>query len=133
MLSRPTTALLHSRDSFRRYFRNYLNHFCGLLADELEDDMASTMEQRLSIVYGPRAPVPLTLTFGQLLDHHAEVRPDHPAVISHVQGCTITFGQLQKRSIKLAKAMAEAGIRRGSLVGIISGTRYEYLEVSVPN
>ena len=90
------------------------------------------MEQRPpSIVYGPRSPVPLTLTFGQLLDYHAEVRPNSPAVISHVQSCTVTFRQLQERSINLAKAMAEAGIGRGSLVGIISATRYEYLEVKL--
>lgn len=83
-----------------------------------------------SLVYGPRSPVPLALTFGELLDHHAEVRPDSPAVISHVQSCTISFRQLRDRSIKLAKAMAAAGIRKGNLVGIVSGTRYEYLEVS---
>ena len=91
--------------------------------------MSTTREQRPSIVYGPRAPVPLTLTFGELLDHHAEVRPDSPAVISHVQSCTISFRQLRDRSIKLAKAMSKAGISRGNLVGIISGTRYEYLEI----
>lgn len=91
-------------------------------------------EQRPSIVYGPRAPVPLTLTFGQLLDHHAEVRPDSPAVISHVQNRTISYRQLCDRSINLAKAMADAGIGKGDRVGIISGTRIEYLEVghSVP-
>ncbi|KAF2239480.1 acetyl-CoA synthetase-like protein [Viridothelium virens] len=88
------------------------------------------VEQRPpSIVYGPRSPVPLNLTFGQLLDHHAEVRPNSPAVISHVQSCTISFRQLQKRSIDLARAMAQAGIGKGSLVGIISATRYEYLEI----
>ena len=95
------------------------------------DNMATTKEQRRSIVYGPRSPVPLALTFGQLLDYHAEVRPDSPAVISHVQKCTISFRQLQERSIKLAKAMSAAGIGKGSLVGIISGTRYEYLEVNL--
>ena len=89
------------------------------------------MEQRQSIVYGPRAPVPLTLTFGQLLDHHVEVRPDSPAVVSHVQSCTISFRQLRDRSTNLAKAMAKAGVKKGSLVGIISGTRYEYLEVNL--
>ncbi|KAK5065163.1 hypothetical protein LTR84_000999 [Exophiala bonariae] len=87
------------------------------------------MENQLSIVYGPRAPVPLTLTFGQLLDHHAEVRPSSPAVLSHVQGCTVTFKELKDRSISLAKAMSHAGIKKGSMVGIISGTRYEYLEI----
>ena len=91
--------------------------------------MSSAAERRPSIVYGPRAPIPLTLTFGQLLDHHAEERPDSPAVISHVQNCKVSFRQLRDRSINLAKAMAEAGIGKGSLVGIISGTRYEYLEV----
>lgn len=84
-----------------------------------------------SLVYGPRFPIPLTLTFGQLLDHQAETRPDSPAVISHVQGCAVSFRRLRDRSIALATAMAEAGIEKGSLVGIISGTRYEYLEVSV--
>ena len=86
-----------------------------------------------SLVYGPRAPVPLTMTFGQLLDHQAEERPDSPAVISHVQDRTVSFRQLRDRSVDLAKAMAEAGIAKGSLVGIISGTRYEYLEVTLPH
>ena len=94
--------------------------------------MSTTKEERPSIVYGPRAPVPLELTFGELLDHHVDVRPDSPSVISHVQSCTVSFRQLRDRSNKLAAAMAHAGISKGSLVGIISGTRYEYLEVSPP-
>lgn len=93
------------------------------------DNMGSDKQRQPSIVYGPRAPVPLNLTFGQLLDHHAEVRPDSPAVISHVQGCTISYKQLRDRSIDLAKAMSKAGIGKGSLVGIILATRFEYLEV----
>ena len=91
--------------------------------------MAVEEESRPSIAYGPRAPVPLELTFGDLLDHHAEVRPNAPLVISHVQNCTISFKQFAERSIKLAKAMKNAGIGRGDLVGIMSGTRFEYLEV----
>lgn len=93
------------------------------------DNMALAKEQQPSIVYGPRAPIPLTLTFGQLLDHHAGVRPDAPAVISHVQNCTVTYRQLADRSIELAKAMAGVGIGKGDMVGIIMGTRFEYLEV----
>lgn len=91
--------------------------------------MSTTSEKPLSIIYGPRAPVPLTLTFGQLLDHHADRTPDNPAVISHVQGRTISYGELRDRSIKLAKAMSKAGVKKGSLVGIICATRIEYLEV----
>ena len=90
--------------------------------------MAMKQRQPL-IVYGPRSPAPLILTFGQLVEHHAEARPNSPAVISHTQSRTISYRQLQERSINLAKAMAEVGTQKGSLVGIISGTRYEYLEV----
>ena len=93
--------------------------------------MSTVMKKRPSVVYGPRAPVPLELTFGELLDHHVDVRPDSPAVISHAQNCTVSFRQLRDRSNKLAAAMAHAGITKGSLVGIISGTRYEYLEASL--
>lgn len=94
--------------------------------------MPKAKEKRQSIVYGPRSPVPLNLTFGQLLDHHAKERPDAPAVISHVQDCTITYKQLCDRSINLAKAMAKAGVGRGTMVGIILATRFEYLEVIIP-
>ena len=92
--------------------------------------MSIEKAQTPSIIYGPRAPVPLTLTFGQLLDHHADTHPDNPAVISHVQRRTISYGELRDRSVKLAKAMAKAGVKKGSLVAIVMATRFEYLEVS---
>ena len=82
-----------------------------------------------SIVYGPAAPRPLTLTFGELLDHHAEVRPNKPAIISHVQGYTISWSQLRKRSLQLARAFAQDGIAKGDLVAISMGSRVEYFEV----
>lgn len=91
--------------------------------------MANASKRPLSIIRGPQAPVPLTLTFGQLLDHHAEVRPNSPAAISHVQGYTMSYRELRERSVKLAKAMAKTGISKGSLVGIICATRVEYMEV----
>lgn len=82
-----------------------------------------------SIVYGPATPVPLTMTFSQLLDYHAEVRGDRPAVISHPQkGHTLTFRQLRERSMQLARAMAKDGIGKGDLVAISLGSRVEYFE-----
>lgn len=83
-----------------------------------------------SIVYGPSAPVPLSMTFGQLLDHHAEVRGDMPAIISHVQGTTVSFKQLRLRSLRLARALAEDGVTKGDLIAISLGSRTEYFEVS---
>ena len=82
-----------------------------------------------SIVYGPAAPRPLTMTFGELLDYHAEVRPNKPAVISHVQGYTISWSQMRDRSLQMARALSQDGIGRGDLVAISMGSRVEYFEV----
>lgn len=83
----------------------------------------------LSIVHGPRAPVPLTMTFGELLDHHASVRGSMPAVISHVQDTIVSWKQLRDRSNRLASAMSRAGIGKGDRVAICMGSRFEYFEV----
>jgi hypothetical protein len=72
--------------------------------------MASTAgqpdhERPPSIVHGPATPVPLNMTFGELLDYHVEFRGDQPAVISHSQEMTISWRQLSERSIKMARVM----------------------------
>jgi mevalonyl-CoA ligase len=82
-----------------------------------------------SIVYGPSAPIPITMTFGELLDHHVEVRPNKPAVISHVQGYTVSFKELRSRSLQLARAFSKDGIGKGDLVAVSMGSRVEYFEV----
>ena len=81
-----------------------------------------------SIVYGPSTPVPLTMTFSELLDHNVELRGDRPAVISESQGQTSSFRQLRNRSTQLARAMAQDGIGKGDLVAISLGSRVEYFE-----
>jgi acyl-CoA synthetase (AMP-forming)/AMP-acid ligase II len=81
-----------------------------------------------SIVYGPATPVPLTMTFGELLDYHVEVRGHKDAVISHPQGVKISWQQLSERSIKMARALAGDGVGKGSLVAISLGSRIEYFE-----
>jgi non-ribosomal peptide synthetase component F len=90
---------------------------------------SSSANKPPSIVYGPAAPEPLSMTFGELLDHHAEVRSDKPAVISHVQGKTISFKDLRLRSLQLARAFSADGIGKGDLVAISLGSRIEYFEV----
>ena len=82
-----------------------------------------------SIVYGPSAPLPLTMTFRELLDYHAEVRPNKPAYISHVQNHTLSWSQLRDRSLQLARAFAQDGIVKGDLVALSMGSRVEYFEV----
>jgi acyl-CoA synthetase (AMP-forming)/AMP-acid ligase II len=68
------------------------------------------------------------MTFGELLDYHVEVRGDHTAVISHPQSKKISWRQLSDRSIKLARALSEDGVGKGSLVAISLGSRIEYFE-----
>lgn len=94
-----------------------------------ENDNRSEDERPPSIVYGPTTPVPLTMTFNELLDHHVQVRGDRPAVISHPQqGRIVSFRQLQARSKELAQAMSNDGIGKGDLVAISLGSRVEYFE-----
>jgi mevalonyl-CoA ligase len=85
-------------------------------------------ERPPSIVYGPSTPVPLTLTFRDLLDHHVEVRGDEPAIISHPQNKTVSWRRLRERSLQLARAMSKDGIGKGDLVAISLGSRTEYFE-----
>ena len=85
-------------------------------------------ERPPSIIHGPATPVPLTLTFSELLDHHAHVRGEQPAVLSHPQGLTVSFRKLSDRSVQLARAMAQDGIEKGDLVAISLGSRIEYFE-----
>jgi hypothetical protein len=82
-----------------------------------------------SIIYGPATPVPLNLTFSELLDHNVSVRGDRPAVISHPQDLTLSFRQLRERSMKLAIAMSRDGIGKNDFVAISLGSRVEYFEV----
>ncbi len=104
------------------------------MASQLQEDASAlgTKTRPPSIVYGPSSPVPICMTFGELLDYHAEVRGDRPAVISHVQGYTVSFKQLRARSLQLARAMAEDGVGKGDLVAISMGSRVEYFEVPCP-
>jgi acyl-CoA synthetase (AMP-forming)/AMP-acid ligase II len=95
------------------------------MASEAEQ---SNHERPPSIVHGPATPVPLNMAFGDLLDYHVEVRGDQPAVISHPQGLTVSWRQLSERSTKMALALAEDGVGKGTLVAISLGSRIEYFE-----
>ena len=96
-------------------------------SDEKEGHLRQD-ERPPSIIHGPATPVPLTLTFSELLDHHVHVRGEQTAVLSHPQGLTVSFRKLSDRSVQLARAMAQDGIGKGDLVAISLGSRVEYFE-----
>lgn len=94
----------------------------------MEESTPDRDDRPPSIVYGPSTPVPLKMTFSELLDYNVEVRGDRPAVISEPQGQTLSFRRLRDRSTRLARAMAQDGIGKGDLVAISLGSRVEYFE-----
>jgi fatty-acyl-CoA synthase len=60
---------------------------------------------------------------------HARLTPDKPAVIMAETGETLTYAQLDERSLRLARAFAVAGLRRGDVVAMIAENSPAALEI----
>jgi long-chain acyl-CoA synthetase len=58
-------------------------------------------------------------TIQQLIDHHAQVRPDTAFLISPDTGRILTYHQLQERSIFLANELRRAGLAPGDKVAFL--------------
>ncbi|HEX5946806.1 MAG TPA: AMP-binding protein, partial [Acidimicrobiales bacterium] len=61
-----------------------------------------------------------------VLAHHATRAPDKPITV--FEGETITYGQMAGRAAALATGLAERGIGRGDVVGLLSYNCPEMLE-----
>jgi long-chain acyl-CoA synthetase len=59
---------------------------------------------------------------------HGRGRPQHPAL--EFEGRTITFGDLQERSSRLANALADLGVAAGDRVAFLDKNGVEYFEVT---
>ncbi len=55
--------------------------------------------------------------------------PDKPAVIMHSSGEVVTFAELDDRSIRLARMLAEAGLGPGDHVSLLAENHPRYFEV----
>ena len=60
---------------------------------------------------------------------HAETSPQQPAVIMSGSGETLTYAELEDRSLRLARLLAERGLRRGDRVALLSENSPRYSEV----
>ncbi|GAA3359047.1 acyl-CoA synthetase [Saccharopolyspora gregorii] len=60
---------------------------------------------------------------------HAATDPDRPAVIMAGSGERLTYGELEERSIRLAHALREAGLRRGDVVALLTDNTPSAFEV----
>jgi fatty-acyl-CoA synthase len=50
---------------------------------------------------------------------HAATDPDRPALVMANTGATVTFGQLEERSLRLAHRLRDAGLKRGDVIALV--------------
>src|SRR5438105_2482220 len=58
-------------------------------------------------------------TLRDVIDHHAEARPDTPFLFAPEPGTVITYGELRESSYALAGLLADAGIVPGEVVSFM--------------
>ena len=59
---------------------------------------------------------------------HARTSPDKPAVVMVGTGETLTYGELEERSVRLAHVLHDAGLRPGDSVALLSENSPRYHE-----
>ena len=60
---------------------------------------------------------------------HAATNPDHPAVVMTGSGRTITYGELDDRSARLASALHALGLAKGDVVAMLTDNAAECFEI----
>ncbi|MFT3802461.1 MAG: acyl-CoA synthetase [Burkholderiaceae bacterium] len=65
----------------------------------------------------------------QYLGDHARLTPDKPAVIHGASGATITYRELDERSMRLAQYLHRLGLRRGDHFALVMENHPRYFEV----
>jgi long-chain acyl-CoA synthetase len=61
--------------------------------------------------------------------HWAQITPDKPAVIMAETGDTVSYGELDERSVRLARVWQQAGLRPGDGVALFMENQPRFLEV----
>ena len=61
---------------------------------------------------------------------YAERTPDVPAIIMGSSGETVTYAQLEERSVRFARALRSLGLRVGDHIAILMENNSPYLEVA---
>ena len=61
---------------------------------------------------------------------YAATAPDRPAVIMGRSGATVTYRELNDRSIQLARIFRDAGLQRGDHIALLMENQPRFLEVA---
>jgi long-chain acyl-CoA synthetase len=60
---------------------------------------------------------------------HAAAHPDKPAIVMDQSGESVSYAQLEDRSVRLANALRDRGLRRGDVVALLAENHVRYFEV----
>jgi len=60
---------------------------------------------------------------------HARAHPDRPAIVMASSGETVTYAQLEERSIRFARALRSRGLRPGDHIAILMENNRPFLEI----
>lgn len=72
----------------------------------------------------------MTETQGPLIPStHARATPDRPAIVMASSGETVTYAQLEERSIRFARALRSRGLRPGDHIAILMENNRPFLEI----
>jgi acyl-CoA synthetase (AMP-forming)/AMP-acid ligase II len=63
--------------------------------------------------------MPVMRTLRDVIDHHADVRPEAPFLFAPEPDTVITYGELRESSYALAGLLADAGIAPGEVVSFM--------------
>ena len=60
---------------------------------------------------------------------HAAIDPHRPAVVMAASGEIITYGQLEERSLRVARMLHDAGLRAGDHIAVMLENHPRYFEI----
>ena len=60
---------------------------------------------------------------------HAAAHPDKPAIVMDQSGESVSYAQLEERSVRLANALRDRGLRHGDVVALLAENHVRYFEV----
>jgi long-chain acyl-CoA synthetase len=60
---------------------------------------------------------------------HAAAHPDKPAIVMDQSGESVSYAQLEDRSVRLANTLRDRGLRHGDVVALLAENHSRYFEV----
>lgn len=89
----------------------------------------STANTQLSLLHGSTNEPLWNLTLSQMLHQQVEAGPNRQCLVFPESKDRLTYANLQRRSLDVARSLILAGITRGDRIGIMAGNCLPYVEL----